>query len=339
MKRSNKLLPAIFIMTIFLLTSLLTITTFTQETYLIKYGHHHRAGGITDEAAHKMADLVYEKSNGRIKIEIYPGAQLGQEKEAAEGILYGTLHMSSVTPALYEGVVDGFGIDLLPFISSSMEQYDTMLNNSEVGDEYKRRLLEKGVRILGFFHMGAHSMLFTNKEIKTLDQMKGLKMRSPEMTTQIEMFRAIKTRPTPITWGETYTALQTKVVDGMGSSLNNIIDMKFYEVTKYVLLTNHVFASLAIVINEDLFQSYPKDIQKIIIESGKEATEYANDLAVKLQDEAVDRLKEKGLIFNIMSEEDGIKFAELTEPMNEKWTKQHNATDLLEMIKKFNESY
>lgn len=327
------------IILVFFLISLYTFTTLAQETYLIKFGHHHGVGSITDKAAHKLAELVSEKSDGKVKIEIYPGAQLGQEKEAVEGILYGSLQMSAVTPSFYEYVATGFGIETLPFLTNSMEQLGDMLNNSEIGDELERRLLEQGVRILGWFHMGPRDMLFVDKEIKTLDELKGLKMRTPEIEVNVAMWKAIGARPTPITWGEVYTALQTGVVDGMASGLIGAKDMKFYEVTKYCLLTHHMFTDLAFVINEELLQSFPEDIQKIIIESGEEATEYTNNLAFELQEESQNFLEKEGLIFNNLSEEDKSRFSKLCEPVNEKWATEHNATDLLELIRKFKESY
>ena len=339
MKRSNKLLSSIFIITLCLLTFLLTITTFAQETYTIKYALHHAVDSVTDLIAHKLADLAYEKSNGKIKIEIYPGAQLGQEREVGEGILYGTHQMASVSQSCYEGTVPGFGLDILPFLVDSYEQLDTLLNNSEFSDEYNRRLLEKGIRILGSFHMGAQQFMFTDKEIKTLDKLKGLKMRAPEMSIYIDTLRVVGCMPTPITFGETYLALQTKIVEGLTISFSNAISMKHYEVAKYMLISNHMFPTLMIVINEDLFQTYPEDIQAVIIESGREATEYGNALAVKIEGEGPDFLEEKGVVINYMSEEDRARFAKLCEPVREKWATERKAADLLEMIEKFKESY
>lgn len=313
---------------------ILSVVGFAQEEKVVlKLGHHHTVGGLVDILSHKFKELAGEKSNGLLQIDIYPGAQLGQEKEACEGVLMGTLQITGVSPSFYSETADGFGIDVLPFLYSTFEQANQIFNESSVGKELDRRLLEKGGRILGWMAVGPRDMLFVKKEVKTLEEFKGLKMRSPESEIWIEMFRGLGARPTPITWGECYTALQTGVVDGMESPPTGTIDMKFYEVTKYCLLTHHMFADMILVINEKLFQELPEDMQKVVIEAGKEAIDYANQLAIKYHEDAMDFLKEEGMKFNELADEELSRFKEAMIPMVDKWAKEHNATDLVEMIR------
>lgn len=321
------------VLIVVLILSFLAMTSFAQEEkIIIKLGHHHNVGGLVDMLSNKFKEIVEEKSNDRLRIDIFPGAQLGQEREAGEGILMGTLQMSVVSASIYDNTVDGFGVDMLPFVYDSFEQQIEIFNNSPVGKELEAKLLEKGGRILGWLTPGSRSMIFTDKAVKTLEDMKGLKMRSPESDLFIGMFRALGSRPTAITWGEAYTALQTGVADGMESPPGMIKDMKFYEVTKYCLLTNHMWGAMNLIINEKLFQKLPENIQKVIIESGKEAIDHANQFAIEDQEKSITWLKEQGMIFYECAGEEREKFKEALLPVDTEWVEKHKANALFEKI-------
>jgi len=321
------------ILFVILTISILFVSGNAEEKTILKLGHHHNVGGQVDKLALKFKELVEEKSKGRLQIDIFPGAQLGQEKEAIEGVLMGSLQLTIVTSSFFSNIADGFGIDALPFVYNSFEQATKVFTDSEVGEVLGKKLIEKGGRILGWFIFGSRNMLFIDKEIKTLEEIKGLKMRSPENDLWIGMFRSLGCRPTPITWGECYTALQTGVVDGMESPIAMTIDMKFYEVAKYCLLTHHMWGAMNLIINEGLFEKLPKDLQDVIVRAGKEATDYANQLAIKEQEEAVKWLKNNGMKFTELSQEERNKFKEAVVPMVNKWAKDNDAAHLIEIIR------
>lgn len=309
------------------------------DTIVIKLGHHHNVDGIVDKYCKKFAELAGKKSDGRIRVDIYPGAQLGQEFEAAEGILMGTQQMSGVSTTAYNNLVKGFGIDMLPFMFNSFDDLTNYLINSPVSKELEDAILKENGRILGWIGLGGRHMIFTEKNVKSISEMEGMKMRSPESDLFIGMFNALGCGPTPITWGETYTALQTNIVDGMESPTTSMFDMKFYEVAKYCLLTNHMWGTFNLMINEPFFQSLPQDVQQIVIESGKEASEYAHKLAEEEELKAIDILKEKGMTFNELSEEDALKMREAVLPVIDKWGEEHEATELIKMLREEIEKY
>ncbi|MEA4848235.1 MAG: TRAP transporter substrate-binding protein [Clostridiaceae bacterium] len=304
-----------------------------EAPVVIKLGHHHNVDGIVDIYCKKFAELAGAKSSGRIKVEVYPGAQLGQEFEAAEGILMGTQQMSGVSTTAYNNLVKGFGIDMLPFMFNSFASVTNVFADSPVGKELENRLIEKKGRILGWIALGGRHMIFTDKNITSVSAMKGMKMRSPESDLFVGMFNALGCSPTPITWGETYTALQTKVVDGMEAPTTSMKDMKFYEVAKYCLLTNHMWGTFNLVINEDFFQSLPEDLRQIVIDSGKEASEYANKVSEEEEKKAIEFLKEKGMVFNEVSAEDEAIMREAMGPVIDKWGKDHEAEELIKLLR------
>jgi len=326
------------VLVVILAFCVLSIAGFSQENkIIIKLGHHHPIESILDKTAHKLSEVVEEKTNGRVKIEIYPGSQLGEEMEACEGILMGSLQMTIVTPSFFQDVAKGFGIDALPYMFKDNKQANLVLNESSVGEELNRRLIEKGARILAWIPLGMEVLLFKNKDIKRFEDLKGLKMRSPENEIYINMLRAWGCRPAAITWGEAYTALKTGVVDGMaGSPISTILDNKFYEVAEYCLLTNNISAQMMILINEKSFQGLPKHIQEIIVQAGREAAVYGGELNDKITKRAKTFLEEKGMKFNEVTEEDLLKFKEAVVPVVNKWGEEHESQDLIEEISKLN---
>ena len=303
-----------------------------EEKITIRLGHHHNVGAIEDQICQKFKALVEEASNGKLVIQIFPGAQLGQQVEAAQGILMGTLQMTLVCPGEYKDDVAGMGIDSLPFIFKDMDEQRKIIN-SAVGKKLEGGLIEKGVRILGWHGFGTRQLIFVEKDIKTFDELKGLKMRSPESDVFIEMFRRMGTIPTPVTWGEAYTAMQTGLVDGMDTSLNAIRDMNFYEVTNYCLMTNHMLGFINLLINEKLYQSLPVDLQEIILDAGKKAVDYGEQLVYEGEKSVVSWLEEKGMIFNVLSDEDVEKFRQAVISMQDEWAEQHGCIDLLNEIR------
>lgn len=321
------------ILLVILSIGILFVSGNAEEKIILKLGHHHNVGGQVDNLCNKFKELAEEKSNGRLQIDIFPGGQLGQEKEAIEGILMGTLQLTVVTSSFFANIADGFGLDALPFMYNSFEQVTKVFSDSEVGKELEKNLIEKDGRILGWFIFGSRNMLLVEKEVKTLDEIKGLKMRSPENDIWIEMFRSLGCRPTPITWGEAYTALQTGLVDGMESPIAMTIDMKFHEVTKYCLLTHHMWGAMNLIVNEKLFENLPKDMQDVVIYAGKEAVNHANQLAIKEQGDAVEWLKNYGMKFIELPQEEWKKFREAVVPMVDTWAKNNNATHLVGIIR------
>lgn len=320
---------------IFLLFLLFTnnIAIYAQEQTVIKLGHHHNVGGLVDLVALKFKELAEERSDNRLRIDVFPGAQLGQEREASEGVLMGTLQMTIVSSTNYDTTVNGFGIDMLPFVFDSFEDQNMIFNDSSVGKELEAKLLEKGGRIVGgWLTPGSRSMIFTDKEIKTFDEMKGLKMRSPESDLFVNMFRALGSQPTAITWGEAYTALQTGIADGMESPPGMIKDMKFYEVCNYCLLTNHMWGTMNLIINENLFQKIPEDLQSIILAAGTDAIDFGNQYAIEDQDKALEWLKEQGMVFIDCEGEEREKFKDALTPVAAEWAEKHGAAELLQQV-------
>jgi len=194
------------------------------EKVVIKLGHHHTVGSQVDNFAKKFAELVAQKTNGQAEVQIFPAAQLGQEAEAVEGIHLGTLQMTIGSSPFLDKYSREQGIEQLPFIFDDWDHAQRCMKGPVAAELAKRLEQKSNVKALGWMSIGWRHMLFRDKVVDTLEGMKGLKMRSPQTDIYVKMFEALGSKPTTITWGEAYTALQTGVVDGMETPLQSGID-------------------------------------------------------------------------------------------------------------------
>ncbi len=299
---------------------LLPVGTWAAEKLVIRFGHHHAVGGQEDQYAHKFADLVNQKSKGDVSVKILPGAQLGQEGEAAEGIHLGSLQTTVASSPFMSKYAKEMGVDYLPFIWESWAHAAKALNGA-AGEEMNRRLkaVKSNVKILAWHQIGFRSMLFVKKKVKSLEEMKGLKMRSPEMWFFISMFKALDARATPITWGEVYPALQAGVVDGMETPYQAAIDMKFIEVAKHWMVTEHMFSNMPHHVNERWYSGLPQETQKILYESAQEAAAWISAKAKQDEIDVKERLKKIGCTF---ANVDKKPFRDRMKPVYEEWIKR-----------------
>lgn len=275
-----------------------------QPKLVLKFGHHHAVGGSMDQYAHKFAELVKDKSKGEIEVRVFPGAQLGQEGEAAEGIHLGTLQTTIASSPLMSKYLPEMGFDYMPYLWESIEHINKVIKGPIMEEVHQRLLTKSNVRLLGWMQIGFRHMLFKNKEVKRLADMKGLKMRAPQMYWFIEMFRNLGAGPTAITWGEVYTALQTGVVDGMETPFSGGVDMKFMEVTKYWALTRHMFSLMPHHINEPFYKGLPANYQRIIREAVQEAIAWNDQKAENYEEECRKIMVKRGMVFNEVNREE-----------------------------------
>jgi len=307
------------------------VGVWAADQLVIKFGHHHAVGGQEDLYAHKFADLVSQKSNGSVTVEVLPGSQLGQEGEAAEGIHLGSLQTTVASSPFLNKYVKEMGVDYLPFIWESWGHAANALNG-KAGEEMNRRLLaaKSNVRILAWHQIGFRSMLFVNRKVDSLEGLKGLKMRSPENWIFISMFRALDAKPTPITWGEVYAALQAGVVDGMETPYQAGIDMKFVEVAKDWMETEHMFSNMPHLVNERWYSSLPPETQKILSDSAQEAAVWISAKAKQDETDVKERLKTMGCTF---AKVDKKPFRDRMKPVYEEFVKRApQGQSLLDLI-------
>jgi tripartite ATP-independent transporter DctP family solute receptor len=268
------------------------VSVSAAQTYTIKIGIGHPPGHSFVVASEKFKELVDKRSNGRIKVEIYPSSQLGGEREMQEMVSLGTLEMSVTGIAVvYEPL---FALLEAPFLYRDRDHIKKVMESPVVAD-LGEALIKKGLRMVGFYENGFRNITNSKRPINSPDDVKGLKIRTPENLAQVETFKALGAVATPMAYSELYNALAQGVVDGQENPLQNIWTGKMFEVQKHLAMTGHIYNSAYMVANNKFWTGLPADLRKIAEESMKEASYGQLDMVANLDKKLLEDVKAKGM--------------------------------------------
>jgi len=215
-----------------------------------------------------FASMVNSRSGGRINVKIFGGGALGAEREYIEGIKAGTIEAGLASGPVADFFPPAAITDIPYLFPTSKVAWDVM--DGAFGDKLRDMFLKQtGMRCLAFGEVGFRHFTNSVRPIKSPSDLKGMKIRVMETPVYVNMLRAAGANPTPIAWTETYTALQTHVVDGQENPIASIIMAKLYEVQKYITLDGHSYGVDWFIINEKFFQSLPPDLQYIVVDTAQ----------------------------------------------------------------------
>lgn len=246
-------------------------------------------------SALKFSELVQARTKNMVQVQVFPGSQLGNEMDLAQGAQMGTIDLFWGDAAAYASFVKEFNVFNAPLVFKDTKHWDAVVNGP-IFDDLSAQLLKKaGVRILGRYWMGERYILTRNKPVYTPADIKGLKIRVPDIPMYTASFKALGAIPTPINYAEVYLALQQGVVDGMENPVGLIRAMKFYEVTKHLTLVAWNNAVNVLAINEAAFRRLKPEYQKILGDAGRESSKYLEELMTKEADECLNLFESKGL--------------------------------------------
>jgi len=275
----------------------------------------------------KFAELVAEKTDGDLEIQVYHSSQLGDEREMIESLQFGVLDMSLVSTAPLSGFTKKFQVFDLPFIFQTREEAYAVLDG-EIGTELLESLEEKNIIGLTYWENGFRHVTNSKRKIEKPGDLKGLKIRLMQNPVHMDSFKAMGALPTPMGFGELFTAMQQGTVDGQENPLPIIDTSKFYEVQEYLSLTGHFYAASPLLVSKSVWQSLSESEQNAIQEAAYEARDFERNLVKKMDNELVDDLKEKGLE---ITEVDKSIFQEATSSVYDKYEDQIG-TELLNRV-------
>ena len=266
------------------------------EKYVLKFNHV-----LTDKdpyhgALLKWADAVAERTNGGLTIEVYHSAQLGVEEDIIEQIKEGANIGQNTDSARLGNYVPEIAVMNGPYFADSLEEVQK-LNTLETVKEWKRRLAEEhGLKVLSFSWVQGFRNLVTNKPIKSPADAEGLLIRSPNAPIWMESIRSLGCTPVAMAYGEVYTGIQSKVVDGCGNVYPATYSTKLYEVCDYVSETQHIMLINFEVISAEWFNSLPEEYQVILEEECEKAgVEVSQQIMGELAEDAKAKLQEEGM--------------------------------------------
>ncbi|MFC4409972.1 DctP family TRAP transporter solute-binding subunit [Chungangia koreensis] len=254
-----------------------------------------------------FADLVKEKSDGSLVVKVYPAEQLGKGTTQIDNMLLGTQDMYAEGATYFSDFDSNIEVSSIPYLFSDYDHY-TKFNTGEMGEEINKNLIDNGVRILNTernFIRGPYRVLLSKEPIKSVEDLKGLKIRSFESAFYSAAYESVGAKPTVVAWTETYLALKQNLVDAVTSPISLVWPMKFTEVAPYMTVIDEYPQDVVIAISEDKFSGLSEEHQQILIDAANEAGEKAAELTDKEVKEHLELMKsEHGIeIFEIDKQE------------------------------------
>jgi tripartite ATP-independent transporter DctP family solute receptor len=245
----------------------------------------------------KFSELVAGRTKGRVKIDVYPSTQLGSERDMIEGLQLGTIDLVVTSTGPVGGFVPKMFIVDLPFLFRDRDHAYKVLDGP-IGKELLTALSARSIRGLAFWENGFRQITNNLRPITKPEDLKGIKIRTMENKIHIASFRAFGASPTPIAWGEVYTALQQKTIDGQENPIAIIYHQRIYEVQKYLSLTSHFYSPALLLMSEKAYQALPKDAQKAMTETAFECAAYERNLLRDSEASQIAVLKSRGMQVN-----------------------------------------
>ena len=246
----------------------------SSDSVVIKFGHSGTLEGLHGVASTKFKELAERYSDGRIDVQIFPNNQLGSEQEMFQGARLGTLEMTDGAVNNLTPFAPAVGFLSFPYMFETREQAYAILDG-EIGAELQSIVIEQaGVRILGFLEGGFRVLTNSVRPVRTIDDLAGLRIRTPNNAIMIDAWQAFGINPTALPWPEVFTALQQGTVDGQENPYWVIWEENFDEVQDYVTEVQYLMWLGPLVIGEGFYQSLPTDLREIVVRAAEEAVAY-----------------------------------------------------------------
>ena len=285
----------------------------------MKFGHDMPEDSAQHVAALKYADLVKERTKGQVEIKVFPAQQLGTDPEMVQQAHMGTLEIVLPPTAKISGFAAQLQLADLPFLFPSKEACYQVLDGP-VGDKVLALLDAKGLKGVSFWESG-FKQITANKAIRKPEDFAGMKVRVMESPLLIAQYKQVKANPVPIDFAETYNALQQGVVDAQENPLVSIVNMKFYEVQKYTMLSNHGFLGYAFLFSKKVYEGLPADIQKIMRDTARELATFERQDTARREAGYIERIKKGGSQIVTLSPQELQAFEKAFRPVHQQFAK------------------
>ncbi|MFM9888968.1 MAG: TRAP transporter substrate-binding protein [Burkholderiales bacterium] len=270
-----------------------------QQKIVIKMGWTSGAGETDPYAvgAREFKKALEARVGSKVDVQLFPNRQIGDEKPLIEGMRLGTVDGGIITNAVISQIEPAFQLNDLPFLFENEAQAQKVLDGS-VGKKLADKLDAKGVKVLGYMEGGFRNMINNVRPVTKPDDIKGVKYRVMQNPVYIGMFSSLGGNAVPMAWGEVFTAVQQGAIDGLEIPLSIIDQNKFFEVTKYLSLTNHTYSMIGLLVSKRSYDKFPDDVKKAAVEAGIEATRAQRAMSLEAAKVVVKTLELKGMQVN-----------------------------------------
>jgi tripartite ATP-independent transporter DctP family solute receptor len=283
------------------------------------------------QGAKKFADLVEQKSGGKIKVRLFPSGQLGGDLQTVSSLQGGTLDMTVLNAGLLSSQVKEFGLFDLPFLFDSGKQADAVVDGP-FGQKLAESLAPKSLVGLGYWDLGFRNLTNSRRPVAKLEDIQGFKIRVLQSPLYIDLFNTLGANAVPLPFPELYTALEQKTVDGQENPATVIQTSKFAEVQKHLTFTRHIYNPQIVIFSKRVWDRYDPEEKKLIEGAAAEAKVYQRQVSRDAEAKAIEQLKAQGMQLTELSPDEIARLRDKVKPVTEKFAKEANEASVKELF-------
>ena len=282
------------------------------------------------QGAKKFADIVEQKSGGKIKVRLFPSGQLGGDLQTVSALQGGTIDLTVLNAGLLVGQVKEFGLFDLPFLFESGKEADAVVDGP-FGRKLADLLPAKNLMSLGYWELGFRNLTNSRRPVTKLEEIQGLKVRVVQSPLYIDLFNTLGANAVPLPFPELYTALEQKTVDGQENPVTLINTSKFYEVQKHLTLTRHTYNPQIVVFSKRVWDRLDADEKKLIEDAAQEARTFQREYSREQETKALEAVKAAGMQVVELPAAEVTRIREKVQPVIKKFSEGVNEATVKEL--------
>ncbi|WP_431262298.1 TRAP transporter substrate-binding protein [Roseateles chitinivorans] len=296
----RKILAAASALGAAMLTAALPAQAADIKPRLIRFGYGLAENSNQGRAVKVFADEVQKLSGGKMKVRAIGGAALGPDTQMQQALIGGAQEMMVGSTATLVGIAKEMALWDTPFLVNNVREADALLDGP-VGDKVKARLTDKGLVGLVYWENGFRNLTNSKHAVNKLEDLNGIKLRVMQNNVFLDSFKQLGANAVPLPYSELFTALETNAVDGQENPYNTILSAKFYEVQKYLTVTNHVYSPWIVTVSRKFWDGLSKDEQAVLRQAAVKSRDFERKDTRDEAAKALAELKTKGMAVNELS--------------------------------------
>ena len=284
------------------------------KEHTIKFATQNPKGHPITMGMERFVEIVTAKSGGKIKVNLFPGGVLGGDQANVSAVQGGTLEMVVMNTGIMASVARELSVFDFPFLFANTKEADAIVDGP-VGKKMHAKLEEKGLVGLAFWELGFRNITNSKRPLNKVEDIAGLKLRVIPNPINVDWVKALDANPTPLPFPEVYAAMEQKAIDGQENPLTVINANKFYEVQKYMAITNHQYNPQSVVISKKFWDTLNAAEKKLLDDAADEAAKYQREQSRGMMGAALDNLKKNGMQVTEFSPAEVAKLREKMKPV------------------------
>ncbi len=299
------------------LATLLPFGAVQAQELAFKLALQNPKGHPLEQGATKFAELVAARSGGKMKVNVFPGGTLGGDAANVSALQGGTVEMVLLNSGILASQVKDFEVFDFPFMFANAKEADAVVDGP-FGQKMHAKLAEKGIVGLAYFELGFRNITNSKRPLNTVEDIAGLKLRVIPNAINVDWVKAVGANPTPMAFPEVYAGLEQKAIDGQENPFSVILANKFFEVQKFLAVTNHQYNPQSLIFSKKVFDTLNAEQKKILVDAAVEAGKFERQVNRDAAASQLDGLKKAGMTVTEFSPAEQAKLRDKFKPVIDK---------------------